>query len=68
MIKRCTAYKVYCDACGARLGGILVSRSVAQVYAAAMGYTSADLQNHFCSTKCRERLEKHLKEKVKKGE
>ena len=60
MIKRCTGYKLFCDAGGARLGGIIGSKANAQLYAAGMGYTRCDFPYHFCSTQCKNKLEKQV--------
>lgn len=68
MIKRCTGYKLLCDACGARLGGIMGSKANAQLYAAGMGYTSVALPYHFCSSQCKNKLEKQIKQEAKGGE
>ena len=67
MIKRCTAYKLYCDACGRRIGGVFADKASATLYALCDYHACEELPGEaFCSPACREKLEKGHKEKIKK--
>lgn len=56
MIKKRTAYSIYCDVCGKEIGGVFRKKDFAEIYAAVNGSTTPDLQGHFCSVACRDKL------------
>lgn len=63
MIKRCSAYKIFCDCCGNQIGRVAETKSQAFIYAIGMGYTRFDFPYYYCSKKCKEKLEKQVAKK-----
>lgn len=61
MFKRCQAWKLYCDACGAQIGGAFDSKESAIMYALCGGCAKTGAPYFYCSVRCRDELEKSMK-------
>lgn len=67
MLKRCSAYKIFCDCCGARISGVFENKEAAIMYAVCCGLSCREVPYVYCSKKCKNKLIKQIKQQEKGG-